>query len=64
MNTNRLSLLYAAVLHVAAMTSLVVLMSLGKLTVAVGLPILNLLFGFAIGLPVNANQPPDPPISK
>jgi len=55
MNTTTL---YALVLHLAAVVCLTVLMAVGQLTTAVGMPLLGAAVGFSLGLPVT---PPSKP---
>lgn len=52
MNTPLLSLIYAAVLHIGGLISVVVLMATGHLDQATGYPLLAFLLGFGIAVPV------------
>lgn len=63
MNIQLVSFIYAAVLHVAALISLVVLVALGKLSWVEAGPIIGGLVGVGVGVPltVAALKPPDPP---
>ena len=53
MNTQQLTFLYAAVLHIGGLIAVVVLMASGHLDQATGYPLLAFLLGFGIAVPVS-----------
>lgn len=60
MSTAKIAVLYGAVLHICGLAALTVLVAIGKVPSAEGLPLIAGLLGVGVGVAVTPNSTPEP----